>query len=92
LSGEYIEPENPIINRVAYFTALSSSEISDYQANIRIDEWSEIFTKTISKYQTFLCYPDVFTGLDFIERKMNQYLEDIKESRKINSAIYGKKL
>lgn len=92
LSGEYIESENPTINRVAYFTALSNSEISDYQANIRIDEWSEIFTKTISKYQTFLCYPDVFTGLDFIERKMKQYLEDIKESRKINSAIYGKKL
>ena len=92
LSGEYIEPENPTVNRVAYFTALSSSEISDYQANMRIDEWSEIFTKTISKYQTFLCYPDVFTGLDFIERKMKQYLEDIKESRKINSAIYGKKL
>lgn len=92
LSGEYIESENPTISRVAYFTALSSSEISDYQANMRIDEWSKIFTKTISKYQTFLCYPDVFTGLDFIERKMKQYLEDIKESRKINSAIYGKKL
>ena len=95
LSGEYIEAtenENQVVKKVAYFTALSSSEISDYQANIRIDEWSEIFTKTISKYQTFLCYPDVFTGLDFIERKMKQYLEDIKESRKINSAIYGKKL
>lgn len=91
LSGEYIEPENPTISRVAYFTALSECEISDYQANIRIDEWSKVFTKTISKYQTFLCYPDVFTGLDFIERKMKQYLEDIKESRKINSEIYGKK-
>lgn len=92
LSGEYIESENTTIKRVAYFTALSDCEISDYQANIRIDEWSEVFTKTISTNQTFLCYPDVSTGLDFIEEKIKQYLEDIEESRKINKTVQGEKL
>ena len=96
LSGEYVratENENPVvIKKVAYFTALSECEISDYRANIRIDEWSEVFTKTISTNQTFLCYPDVCTGLDFIEEKIKQYLEDIEESRKINKTVQGEKL
>lgn len=82
---------DPTIKKVAYFVALSDSEVSDYQASIRIDEWSEIFTKLISTYHTFLCYQDVSSGLDSMEKKMNKYLEDIKESREINDKAQEEK-
>ena len=91
LSGIYfgIIPD-PTIKKVAYFIAPEGYIISGYQASIRIDEWSEKFTKTISKYQTFLCFPDVNSGLDFLELKFGKYLEDIRESREINKKALKK--
>ena len=92
LGGEYfgIIPD-PTIKKVAYFTAPDNYVISGYQTDIRFDDWSEKFTKIISEYRTFLCFPDVNSGLDFLELKFGKYLEDIKESREINKkAIEGK--
>jgi hypothetical protein len=91
LGGEYfgIIPD-PTVKKVAYFIAPEGYIISGYQASIRLDEWSEKFTKTISEYQTFLCFPDVNSGLDFLELKFGKYLEDIKESREINKKAIEK--
>lgn len=92
ISGEYfgIVPD-PSIKKVAYFTASEDNEISGHQASIRLDEWSEKFTKTISSYHTFLCFPDISTGLDFLDDRFKKYQEDIKESREINKkALEGK--
>lgn len=85
ISGEYfgVIPD-PSIKKVAYFTALSEDEISGHKASIRLDEWSEKFTKTISTNQTFLCFTDVSSGLDYLDAKFDKYKEDIEESRKIN--------
>jgi len=86
LSGKYlgaIDAEKDK-RRVAYFTATKDSEINDYTATIRVDEWSEIFTKTVSKNLSFLCFQDVNSGLDYLDMKFDKYKEDIEESRKIN--------
>jgi hypothetical protein len=85
LSGEYYSVLTDMKERkVAYFTALEDVDINGHQASIRIDEWSEKFTKTTSYYRDFLCFPDVNSGLDYLEKKFNKYKKDIEESRKIN--------
>lgn len=85
LSGNYfgVVPD-PSIKKVAYFTAIKDSEINGYQAVIRVDEWSEVFTRTISKNLSFLCFQDINSGLDYLEEKFDKYKDDIKESREIN--------
>lgn len=86
LSGKYLgemdaeEDER----KVAYFTAIKDSEINGYTAAIRIDEWSKVFTRTVSKNLSFLCFQDINSGLDYLDMKFDKYKEDIKESRKIN--------
>lgn len=86
LSGEYYSILTDIKERkVSYFTALQDVDIIGHQASIRIDEWSEKFTKAISYYRDFLCFPDVNSGLDYLEKRFNKYIEDIKESREINN-------
>lgn len=84
LRGNCNEASNVDVSKVAYFTAPEDSEISGHQASVRLDEWSERFTKTISSYHTFLCFPNIATGLDFLEARFKKYQEDIKECREIN--------
>lgn len=86
LSGKYlwaIDAEEDK-RKVAYFTAIKEEKINGHQATIRIDEWSEVFTRTISKNLSFLCFQDINSGLDYLEEKFDKYKEDIKESREIN--------
>ena len=85
LCGEYYSILTDIKERkISYFTALQDLNITGHQASIRIDEWSEKFAKAISYYRDFLCFPDVNSGLDYLEKRLNKYKEDIEESRKIN--------
>jgi hypothetical protein len=85
LSGEYYSILTDMKEeKISYFTALQDIDIIGHQASIRIDEWSEKFTKTISYYQNFLCFPDVNSGLDYLEKRFDKYKKDIEESRKIN--------
>jgi len=91
LSGEFYSILTDIKEKkISYFTTLKDVDITGHQASIRIDEWSEKFTKTISEYRTFLCFPDVNSGLDFLEKRFKKYLEDIKESKEINKKIIEK--
>lgn len=86
LSGEYYSILTDIKEKkVSYFTALQDLNITGHQASIRIDEWSEKFTKAVSYYRDFLCFPDVNSGLDYLEKRFDKYIEDIKESREINN-------
>lgn len=85
ISGNYNSVPEIDKGKVAYFTALSENEICGHIASVRLDEWSEVFTKTVSSQHTFLCFPDVASGLDFLETRLKKYLEDIKESREINN-------
>ena len=86
LSGKYLSAQEAENNnkKVAYFTAIKEEVINGHQATIRVDEWSEIFTRTVSKNLSFLCFQDVDSGLDYLEKKFDKYKEDIKESREIN--------
>ena len=91
LGGKYIGTiPDPNEKKVAYFTAIKTEDIRGYKANIRVDEWSEVFTKTISKNLTFLCFSDVNSGLDYLEEKFNKYKKDIEESREINNEALSK--
>lgn len=87
ISGEYFGTSNIESPRVAYFTALSGDTINGQAASIRIDEWSEVFTRTISSYNTFLCFQDVKSGLGFLEERFKKYIADIQESREINNKV-----
>ena len=89
ISGEYISTSNIESPKVAYFTALSGNIINGQTASIRIDEWSEAFTRTISSYNTFLCFQDVESGLGFLEIRFKKYIYDIQESREINNKAIG---
>lgn len=93
LGGEFrsVLEEDMTKEFVAYFIAVEDCEITGNQASIRIDKWSEKFTKTISEYRDFLCFPDVESGLIWLENRFKKYLEDIKESREINNKALGKK-
>jgi len=85
VSGEYLRTSDIESPKVAYFTALSEDTINGKPASIRIDEWSDIFTRTISSNQIFLCFQDVESGLGFLEERFKKYLDDIQESREINN-------
>lgn len=85
ISGEYLGTSDIESPKVAYFTALSEDTINGQAASIRIDEWSEVFTRTISSNQIFLCFQDVESGLGFLEERFKKYLDDIQESREINN-------
>ena len=89
ISGKYLKAVDAEKDErsVAYFTALKDSEINGYNTTIRIDEWSEIFTKTISKNLPFLCFQDISSGLDYLDEKFNKYKEDIVECRNINEKV-----
>lgn len=89
ISGEYFSTLDVENLKVAYFTALSENTINGHISSIRIDEWSEVFTKTISIYSTFLCFQDVESGLGFLEIRFKKYLADIQESREINNKAIG---
>lgn len=85
ISGEYLGTSDIESSKVAYFTALSGNIINGHAASIRIDEWSEAFTRTISSYSTFLCFQDVESGLSYLSERFKKYLDDIQESREINN-------
>ena len=89
ISGEYISTSDVEFPKVAYFTALSGDTINGQAASIRIDEWSETFTRTISSYNTFLCFQDVESGLSYLEERFKKYMADIQESREINNKAIG---
>ena len=92
LGGEFrsVVDEGMTKKSVAYFTAPEDYEITGHHASIRVDSWSTKFTRTISEYRNFLCFPDVESGLGWLENKFKKYLEDIKESREINNKALGK--
>lgn len=89
ISGKYLKAVDAEKDerRVAYFTAFKDSEINGYNTTIRIDEWSKIFTRTISKNLPFLCFQDISSGLDYLDEKFNKYKEDIVECRNINEKV-----
>lgn len=89
ISGEYLGTSDIESPKVAYFTALSEDTINGHTNSIRIDEWSEVFTRTISSNQIFLCFQDVESGLGFLEIRFKKYLTDIQESREINNKAIG---
>lgn len=89
ISGEYLGTSDIESPKVAYFTALSGNIINGHTSSIRIDEWSEAFTRTISSNQIFLCFQDVESGLSFLEERFKKYMADIQESRKINNKAIG---
>ena len=90
ISGEYFSTLDIKTSKIAYFTALSEDEINGHESNIRIDEWSEVFTRTISGYHIFLCFQDVESGLEFLSERFKKYLIDIQESREINNKAIEK--
>ena len=71
-----------IDDSIAYFTALSNEDINGIRVKIRIDKWSEKFTRTISDYRKFLSFSNNTEGLDFLERKFSEYIKNIKELRR----------
>ena len=85
ISGEYLGTSDIESPKIAYFTALSGDTINGQAASIRIDEWSKVFTRTISSNQIFLCFQDVESGLGFLEERFKKYMADIQESREINN-------
>lgn len=85
ISGEYFSTLDVKNLKVAYFTALSKDTINGHTSGIRIDEWSEVFTRTISSNHVFLCFQDVESGLGFLEERFKKYAVDIQESREINN-------
>ncbi len=87
ISGEYLGTSDIESPKVAYFTALSGNIINGQVASIRIDEWSEAFTKTISSYSTFLCFQEVESGLSYLSERFKKYILDIQESREINNKV-----
>lgn len=89
ISGEYLGTSDIESPKVAYFTALSEDTINGHTSSIRIDEWSEVFTRTISSNQIFLCFQDVESGLGFLEERFKKYTSDIQESREINNKAIG---
>lgn len=93
LSGKYLAAPDAEEGKkkVSYFIAPEDAEINEYQATIRIDEWSDVFTKTISKNLLFLCFQDIDSGLDFLKSRFEKYLEDIRESKEINQKAQEEK-
>ncbi len=91
ISGEYTNVLEVEKRKTAYLIAPEDDEIFGHQGTIRIDEWSEKFTRTISSNNMFLCFPDVNSGLNFLETKFNKYLEDIKISRGLNDEVLKNK-
>lgn len=93
LSGKYLAAPDAEEGKkkVSYFTAPEDLEINGHKATLRVDEWSEIFTKTISKNLVFLCFQDIDSGLDFLKSRFEKYLEDIRESKEINQRAQEEK-
>lgn len=79
LSGDYYKFTEDNKKFVSYFTALEDCEINGYQASVRIDKWSEKFTRTISEYQNLLCFYSVEDGLNFLENRFKGYIKQFTE-------------
>ena len=77
LSGDYYKFTEDNKKFVSYFTALEDCEINGYQASVRIDKWSDKFTRTISDYQNLLCFSSKYDGLYFLEERLKNYKEQL---------------